>query len=207
MPNWCQNIVSFKHHDPQMIARVVRAYNKGALMGTFFPCPKELHDTVAGVVGPKGSPEAREHEIQEQLNVKQFGHKNWYDWQIANWGTKWDLGRGKGEDKLSVKRTATEFTLSFDSAWSPPIDFYVKMENQYGYRIHARYFEPGCGFIGQWEEGTEDNWDYSGFDTTKEALEFLQENAPAELLDDFGIEDWLRDCMADEAAAETEEDE
>jgi len=204
MPNWCTNIVTFTHSDPKMIARVVLAYNKGSLMGTFFPCPKELYDTVAGSVG-SGTPEARELEIQEKLNVAQHGYKNWYDWCVANWSTKWDVGRREREDKVKIKRADKKVTLSFESAWCPPIEFYVKMTEQYGFKIHARYFESGCGFVGQWEDGTEDSWDYSGFESSREALEFLQENVPAELLDDFGIEDWLQDMINEEAAAESNE--
>lgn len=198
MPNWCNNTVTFRHSDPKMIAKVVRGFNAGNLMATFYPCPEALTDTLAGALA-KGTPDARELEIRQKLNVETYGFKDWYDWQTTKWGTKWDVGRDQGHgEKLKVKKGATEVTLSFDSAWSPPIPFYEKMHDDRGFEIRAAYFEPGCGFVGVWENGHDDTYDYSGFDTAKEALTWLKENAPADLLDDFGIADWFEDIIADE---------
>lgn len=204
MPNWCSNTVTFKHKNPKMIEKVVKGFNAGGLMGAFYPCPKALSGTLAGSHA-KGTPEAKDLEIQQKINVETYGFKDWYDWQTTKWGTKWDVGRREYDEKLKVKKGATEITLSFDSAWSPPIPFYEKMHDDEGFEITAKYFEPGCGFIGVWENGADDTYDYSGFDTGKEALAWLKENAPADLLDDFGIEDWF-EGMTNDDEEESDED-
>lgn len=180
-----------------MIEKIVKGFNSGKLMASFYPCPAELSNTLAGSV-PKGTPEAKDLEIQRKLNVETYGFSDWYDWQTTKWGTKWDVGRNQNHgEKVKVKKDATEVTLSFESAWSPPIPFYEKLHDDQGFEIHARYFEPGVGFVGEWRDGVDDTYDYSGFDTWQEALTWLQENASAALIDDFGIEEWLTD-MGDE---------
>jgi hypothetical protein len=48
---------------------------------------------------------------------KAFGKKNWFNWNIENWGTKWDAYE---QDEKSVIRTEDTLTLTFQTAWSPP---------------------------------------------------------------------------------------
>jgi hypothetical protein len=51
--------------------------------------------------------------------------------------------------------------LSFDTAWSPPIEFYENLEEQ-GFRIEAFYYEPGMAFCGVYEDGCDDQFDIEG---------------------------------------------
>lgn len=192
MPNWCSNVVTFKHRDPKLIKRLVAGFNKGGMMEEFFPCPKELADTMSGS-HPKGSPEALEHELQQKVNEKIHGYRNWYDWQCAHWGTKWDVGKRDYTDAIDVKRGAKEITISFESAWSPPTPFFEKMCQQQQFSIHAKYFEPGCGFIGRWQDGVEETY---SFDDTN--AEWLEENVPEDLLDEFGVLDFFASEELDE---------
>lgn len=199
MPNWCNNVVTFKHHDPKVVARLVKAFNSGRMMSDFFPCPKELVETMAGSCA-KGTTEAKEHELRQKQNIKEYGYANWYDWQVAEWGTKWDVGRKDYDEKVKVKRGAKEVTLAFDSAWSPPINFYEKMRDEQQFEINAQYFEPGCGFVGQWT--TEDGEVTYQFSSTDR--KWLKANIPANLLDTFGILDFFSDC---DPEPEDEEDD
>lgn len=203
MPNWCHNTVTFKHKDPKVIAKIVRGYNEGGLMSKFYPCPKELKDTLAGSFGA-GTSEAKNHEIQLKLNVEKYGYKDWYEWQCANWSTKWDVGRDEHAlGKIKLRKNATEVTLSFDSAWSPPVSFYEKMYYDQNVEITALYWEPGCGFLGRWCNGEDETYSYSDCATSKEAKEYLLEAVPADVVEAFGVLDWLDDCAGDEE--ETEE--
>ena len=70
---------------------------------------------------------------------------NWYEWNIENWGTKWDI------EAYIAPRDENDDTgqLNFDSAWSPPIDAFVEISSQFPeLRIECRYFEEGCNFVG-----------------------------------------------------------
>jgi hypothetical protein len=44
-------------------------------------------------------------------NIEKYGHKDWYDWSIVNWGTKWN-------SYSNYKVSDNE--ISFDTAWSTP---------------------------------------------------------------------------------------
>ena len=81
---------------------------------------------------------------------------DWYDWNIANWGTKWNVG---GKECDEPVRDGKSVVVSFYSAWSPAIPLYEKMLED-GFRIHASYFEPGQGFCGTWINGWDNYIDY-----------------------------------------------
>ena len=54
-------------------------------------------------------------------NVKNHGATTWYDWHIANWGTKWNSYSPFFEDK----------TLYFQTAWSAPHPIMKKLSEMY----------------------------------------------------------------------------
>lgn len=185
MPNWCSNKVTFKHTDPEKIKDIVRAWNSGALMATFFPCPKDLSDTVAGCLGV--GPEQQALEAKELFNQQTYGYKNWYDWRIAEWGTKWDVGRDKGRKSLSIKNNARKVTLRFDSAWSPPIEFYEKMYERLEYEVEAYFFEGGVGFCGSWRNGVGANFSLENV----KSVDDLRATVPAPIISEFEIHEMI----------------
>ena len=50
-------------------------------------------------------------KMQHNL-IKKYGCDNWYDWSLANWGTKW----GAYDSHI-----CDENTVEFDTAWSTPV--------------------------------------------------------------------------------------
>mgnify|MGYP003339536016 FL=1 len=60
--------------------------------------------------------------------------------------TKWDIGKREYEEEL-ILDNANNFHVSFESAWSPPVNAYAKLESM-GFEIKAYYYEPGVGFCG-----------------------------------------------------------
>lgn len=187
MPNWCNNSITIRHKDPAMIQRVLDA--KEGVLGEFLPCPKELTDTVAGHLGDGYAQELNQAKMA--LNLKYYGAKDWYDWQVANWGTKWDITFDSVErmDDNTVQ-------ASFDSAWSPPVNAYEKL-CALGFEIEAYYNEPGMAFCGKWS-GNEDSFDDDYYEYSGENSETVREVIGDELDDYFGISEdmkqWEEEC-------------
>lgn len=157
MPNWCNNYVEIKHEDPAMIERVRESFGRGELLQEFIPVPQELKDAVANF------------EKNEAL-VEKYGFSNWYDFSVANWGTKWDVGGEMPATNLDTGGLG----LSFDSAWAPPVQAYGALEEM-GFEIKAYYYEPGMCFAGIYEDGLDDYYEYSDMTSDQVAAEFPKE--------------------------------
>jgi len=140
MPNWCLNNVTIAHDDPAKLTELLDAYKRGELMEHFLPTPRDPEDPtkLLGV----GIPVT-------------IGGNDWYNWRVANWGTKWDVG---GEDAF-YSDNPEGLVLSFDTAWSPPIEFYSFMKSEHGFDIRASYFEPGMEFCGDWIDGMDNYYE------------------------------------------------
>jgi len=199
MPNWCANKVTFKHNDPEQLHKLVRAWNSGCLMGTFLPCPAELKATVAGCAGPTGSDAQIALEAQERQNVELYGAKNWYDWQVGHWGTKWDVGRETDQTPKRVPPKSKHITLVFDSAWSPPIQFFDHLRIVEGFDITAYCFEPGVGFCGIYRNG-----DIQEFSVPANQGEL--EKLPKRLVQAFAIDEWVEQTIEEELDTDEEGD-
>lgn len=147
MPNWCWNTATISHDDPAMVDRLEKVCETG-ILNEFIPCPKELLETVS-------SPGTTDKDLQTRYeeNKKKYGHPDWYDWCIHNWGTKWDITAECPE------RNGNEIYLSFDSAWAPPIGAYNKMLDL-GFKIEAYYHESGMGFAGKYDNGEDEYVEY-----------------------------------------------
>lgn len=158
MPNWCDNVMTISHSDPAMLEKAEAAWNSGGFLGFFIPCPQELIDTRAGSYGA-GTPEQLNLEAQIKHNISAYGFANWYDWRVANWGTKWDIGLDSDLDNRA-KIDNGSFTVSFCSAWSPPEAAYEKLEMM-GFEIKAYYYEPGMGFCGEYTPDSIDSYSTS----------------------------------------------
>jgi hypothetical protein len=74
----------------------------------------------------------------------------WYDWNITNWGTKWDIEAGA--DRISPSHAH----FGFNSAWAPPIDAFDKISKMFPkLSFELTYDEPGMCFEGDilWKKG------------------------------------------------------
>jgi len=156
MPNWCDNTLELRHEDPAMIKRAKEAFEAGRLLDEFIPVPQQLKDTRAGFYG-KDTYEQELLDATEALNIKWFKHKNWWDFCVQEWGTKWDVGR----DGYINTEDPNYLSLSFQSAWSPPIDAYAKLLDM-GFEVYALYYESGIGFCGCFDQGIDDCYSIDG---------------------------------------------
>jgi hypothetical protein len=194
MPNWCDNTLEITHADPAMIERAKTAFQEHRLLNEFVPVPQELKDTTSGYMG-KETYAQELLEATEQLNLKWFKHKNWYDFCIGEWGTKWDVG---GDEGVIAKTDTNYLCLSFQSAWSPPTNAYYKLR-ELGFEVRAYYFEPGMGFCGYWEDGFDDEYSLDG------NSEWVRENIPSAIDEMFGISANMEEWELENAEDEEEE--
>ncbi len=54
-------------------------------------------------------------------NILEFGHLNWYDWSLANWGTKWNACHSQFNGNV----------VEFDTAWSDVAELICKLSEKY----------------------------------------------------------------------------
>lgn len=180
MPNWCSNTLVLQHDSISMIERARTAFERGELLQEFIPVPQELSDTVAG---SSNDPVEQELiEAKQAANRKKYGHATWYDFCVSEWGTKWDIGANGG---AQVDDQGRMLTLSFESAWSPPVAAYEKLEEQ-GFRITAMYYEPGMGYCGMYDEHGDEYYDLSDMNS-----EEVADLIPLELDSEFGISETM----------------
>ena len=178
MPNWCNNTLELQHEDPAMIERAKTAFAEGKLLNEFAPVPASLH-IVSGRCGADDNPEQIALEAAQKSNLEVHGYKDWYDYCVNEWGTKWDVG---GNDYNEPQQeTPNDITMSFDSAWAPPIAAMDKLE-ALGFSVRLYYYEPGMAFAGIYEDGSDNYYDYGGMNSDQVA-----EELPIELDEMFGI--------------------
>jgi hypothetical protein len=190
MPNWCNNTLELKHDDPVMIERAKKAFQDGRLLDEFIPVPYELNQGIDHKDWDKQNHEYQKElqDARESLNKKYFGFKDWYDFCVSNWGTKWDVGA----DGYINFQDPHNLSLSFDSAYSPPIDAYKKLESM-GFEIYALYFESGMMFCGTYGQGTDEFYNIEG------NADWVKENIPEYLDHAFCISEQMQEWEEDNA--------
>ncbi len=140
MPNWCSNKIRVSG-PADAINEFSEWLDDGkAFLSKINPTPKRLVETVSGFMGDPE--EQKKLEEQSAANVKEFGYANWYDWNIANWGTKWDV-------EADVQQNDGEIGLTFDSAWSPPQRAIALLAEKFNdLSFYHAYVEVGMCFVG-----------------------------------------------------------
>ena len=181
MPNWCSNGITLRHADPAMIERAAKALQEGKFLQEFIPCPQDLIDTVSGSMG-KDTPEQAALEAKQAANVEKYGYTTWYEHNVNEWGTKWDVN----SDNVAIE-DANTVSASFDSAWAPPTRAYEQLMEQ-GFEVEAFYYEPGMAFVGKWADGIDEYYELGGEDSTT-----VRESIGEELDDYFCISESMAD--------------
>jgi hypothetical protein len=185
MPNWCNNVLTLSHEDPAMIQRAKDALDRGEFLQEFIPVPEELKGTMAGSYGDDEKQKALED--QTKANVKKYGYGNWYDYCVGEWGTKWDVG---GDGQSDIHPDGKSLFTSFDSAWSPPVDAYYKLE-QLGFTVDAMFYEGGMAFAGAYNNGNCEDFSLEGM-----SADDIERDYP-ELDEAFGISESIREYEAE----------
>ena len=70
----------------------------------------------------------------------------WYQWNIDNWGTKWDIDNAY----ISDESESDSVTFSFATAWAPPVTAFETWAMSDGrVQFTLDYFEPGMAYVGK----------------------------------------------------------
>lgn len=161
MPNWCMNNLTISHDDPAKLQEFVDAYNSGETCEHYIPHPPEI---MKSMEDPKNN--------------------DWYNWRCNNWGTKWDFGLREYGEPATVENN--KVSISFNTAWSPPTQFYEHLRDEHGYVIKASYWEPGMAFCGWWtDDGDDDYYEYVDKD-----------EIPHGLWDEYNMDEFFEEAEA-----------
>jgi hypothetical protein len=132
------------------VAKVqVNEPNKEAfsILGNLCPIPQELRDTVSGFLG--NGDEQKALEEKQKANIAKYGHKDWYDWANANWGTKWGDYEVSLTDQSELGNGIKSVSFTYTTAWSPAVNGIVKVSGMFPtLKFLGTYDESGMGFFG-----------------------------------------------------------
>jgi len=135
MPNYCYNALTVvgEKEIVDLFVQLNKGDNGDIDFSQLAPYPDEIYQ------GNLGQEERKIH-----------GANNWYDWNIANWGTKWNAS--EIEEWVIEKRYDDIYTASikFTTAWAPPIEWFKKAAPQYSKSLSFTldYWEEGMFFAG-----------------------------------------------------------
>lgn len=185
MPNWCNN--TFEVVGPKEKIQEFKTFldeKDGKDWFDFFlPCPQELKD-VGNV--------SFDH-TNEQL-VEKYGYADWYSWSVDNWGCKWNCDANDWEVS-EYSEDEESLTFWFDSPWGPPIALYRWIYDNTDFNVWGNYHEEGMCFVGRFENGDDESYEYSDLDSLDEIPEDI-------------LEEWnLREMLEERAEWEEEDSE
>lgn len=131
MPNWESNFVVVSG-DPDKIQRFfTEAFSDGEanepdrVLDFNLVVPQPANIEVGGCNG--------QHEE---------GVVCWYNWNIANWGSKWSATNHR-EPMLSGNEDTAELKLIFDTAWTQPTPIFEAIEERWEVEVNAITLDEG----------------------------------------------------------------
>jgi hypothetical protein len=100
---------------------------------------------------------------------------NWYDWNLAHWGTKWDVL----PFSFDIQEEQGTIWMSFETAWGPPLNLYEYLVSK-KWSVDAMYNESGMSFCGEYNNDFHKEYQYGD---VLDNLDKLRELMPASLFD------------------------
>ena len=81
----------------------------------------------------------------QSIELNEYEHGGWYQANIDYWGCKWDVSY----DESGLDYTDDSITMSFNSAYSPPVPFIQHLGRLFNVQCELYYEEPSCDFCGK----------------------------------------------------------
>ena len=138
MPNWCDNTVMIKGTKEEIVELKEKLYdysNKNVFnFEAIKKCPQELRSESA----------PQRNQQRAAILNKKYGASDWYQWQVNNWGTKWDTS-----DSYLDYADEESASWYFSTAWSPPEGIYNELSRRFPDLSISWFFdEPGMQIAG-----------------------------------------------------------
>jgi hypothetical protein len=171
MPNWCYNYLTIegskeyisaikkqlnqpyvKKHDqwnPATQQMEVKDYTYSNPVFAFHNIYNHIQDGVSDEVYIQQPDHTL--PIAEQLK---FNGNCWYDWNVRNWGTKWDVGVGDDNEYSDTElydESETSLAYKFNTAWSPPHPIIQRLSFDYPTLSISLSYEEETGWGGETE--------------------------------------------------------
>lgn len=162
MPDWCRNSLTIEG-SKELIADVKRILNRPFVASTYLwnatTGKMEFSETIYS------NPVFAFHNIYNHIedgvsdeeylkpadfarataDIESFRGNNWYDWNMRNWGCKWDVGVADGEEEYAdsinetelIDESETFLVYRFNTPiqdygpWGPPIEAINKLSTLY----------------------------------------------------------------------------
>lgn len=189
MPNHCTNLLSCT--SGKNIGSIIKPYltddGKSIDFNKIIPMPEGILKTsnysiIEEILKPRTPEEIearqKEHDALQEQNLKDYGHKNWYDWCVANWDTKWNAYSCYTLEDITspfelLNKIDGIHDLGFQTAWSPPINVIRELAKLTGESLRMSYYDEGWIFGGEYlvnADGSETDNCYEDIDDCPDHL-------------------------------------
>jgi hypothetical protein len=169
MPNHCFNVLNLIDA-PEETSKALKKYvSKDPKSGDEFLDFNKIIKMPKALLIDAGPTDDKTKKLEEE-NLKRYGFKNWYDWCVANWGTKWNSYDFQVQDSC----------VTFSTAWSPPEPVIAKLAEKTGKDWRLRYTEEGMSFCGELHAYNTDSVHHNSWNI---------DDAPTEFREDMSITD------------------
>lgn len=175
MPNWCSNTTNVFGKIENVKAfedEINKRDEDEGFISHLYPVPQELKDSPANFVNMTDPiPENWKNLVAEgtwtqqqydervaetladvenkKMLIDKYGAKDWYDWCIDHWGTKWgdcDLYIDGGPNREEGTST---LELQYETAWGPALEALTHISTMFPKLVfYTFYREEGMGFSG-----------------------------------------------------------
>jgi len=129
MPTWCSQFVEVRGEEKE-IKRMINSFRvdkstrgkyeeeSGWDINQLFPVPDELAETPHASIIPEWSQEEKDLWLKnkQEENLAKFGARDWFEWQIKNYGTKWGASYIQ-IDEEALSNCSDSFSFKFESPW------------------------------------------------------------------------------------------
>lgn len=204
MPNWCRNVLNVNHTNKDRLTELRVAVARSEMCNFVIPEPDYKTTPVAHTFPEIQLRFAKTEEEKAKAiaNEPTIREDSWYDWRVQNWGTKWDIDVTGEEIQHNDDGS---FSISFDSAWSPPIGVFKELIEM-GFKVSAEWYESGMCFGGVLTNDGHHEFNIPDGKTATEIFNKIKKQCKEDKAFDAWVEDWGIYDEYDELSQEEQEE-